>query len=167
MTRRVRPPLRLGSSSACTPSGEQWRVGRRWVTRGLPRWRKVPAGKATAEALGLPDVQGPEDLAVALAVTVGVLVVAVVLIPLLLFGIELILLGMVVAAGILGRGLLGRPWIVEARLVGNPAHSFTWTVRGWRRSTRVIDEALASLSAGLEPAPAEAEGTLTSARSTR
>jgi hypothetical protein len=73
-----------------TPAGEEWRVGRRWITRGRPRWRRVPAGKATGEALSLTDPGDPNDLVAALAIVVGAVVVAAIVIPLLLFGIELI-----------------------------------------------------------------------------
>jgi hypothetical protein len=149
----------LGSKSVSTPAGEEWRVGRRWITRNPPRWRRVPAGKATGEALSLPDFGDPQDLAASLAIVLGVLVVAAIVIPLLLFGIELIVLGLVIAASIVGRGLLGRPWIVEARPVGASLPTHTWRVRGWRRSARLADEVAAALSAGLDPPPAEARPT--------
>jgi hypothetical protein len=144
------------------PSGIRWRIGRRWIRRGLPRWRKVRVGKpapgdaAEATLWSISDAGGLDELAAGLAILVGVLVVAVVLIPLLLFGIELIIAGLVIAAGILGRGLLGRPWVVEATSVGDAGRSLTWSVVGWRRAGRLIDEVATSLTAGLEPAPAEA-----------
>jgi hypothetical protein len=146
---------RLGQGSVRTPSGVEWRIGRRWLSRPLPRWRSLPAGKATAEAFSMPDAGGPDEFATGLVILLGVVVVAVVLIPLLLFGIELIIVGLVVAAGILGRGLLGRPWVVQATPLDNPARSLAWTVVGWRRSGRLIDEVAASLSSGLDPAPGE------------
>jgi hypothetical protein len=149
----------LKSRSATSPAGEEWCIGRRWVTRGLTRWRTVPAREAAAEAFSVPDIGGSDNLAATLAIIVGAVVVAVILIPLLLFGIELILLGFVVAAGIIGRGLLGRPWIVEARRLGQEAPDYTWTVSGWRRSSRLIDGVAAALSAGLDPSPAEAQST--------
>jgi len=154
--------MRLGSSSVRTPAGEEWRVGRRWVTRKRPRWRKVPTGKAAAEAFSVPDIGGPDDLAVTVAVILGAIVVAVIIIPLLLFGIELILLGLVVAAGIAGRGLLGRPWIVQARRLSETSPAFSWRVSGWRRSARLIDEVTAALSAGLDPSPSQAQESITS-----
>jgi hypothetical protein len=157
----VRATMLIGSRSVSTPTGEEWRIGRRWVTRGLPRWRTVPAGKATAEAFSVPDIGGPDDLAATLAIILGAVVIAVIIIPLLLFGVELIILGFVIAAGILGRGLLGRPWIVEARMTSEPGPAYTWQVSGWRRSARLIDEAATALSAGLEPPPAEGRSTTT------
>jgi hypothetical protein len=104
----------------------------------------------------MPDGGGPDDFAAGIAILVGALVVAVVLVPLLLFGVELILVGVLIAAGILGRGLLGRPWVVEARCSENPSGTLAWTVVGWRRSARLIDEVAASLASGRDPAPAEA-----------
>jgi hypothetical protein len=136
-----------------TPTGDEWRIVRRWVTRGRPRWRTVPAGKATGEAFSVPDAGDPHDLVGTLGIILGAVVVAVIVIPLLLFGIELIVLGFVVAGGVIGRGLLGRPWIVEARRAGTSAQVLTWRVRGWRRSARLIDEVAAALSAGLDAPP--------------
>src|SRR5262249_23579818 len=139
-------------------SGVEWRIGRRWLSRGLPRWRKVRVGGGeTAEAAwwSMPDGGGPDDFAAGIAILIGALVVAVVLIPLLLFGIELIIVGVLVAAGTLGRGLLGRPWVVEARCSENPSRTLAWKVVGWRRSARLIDEVAASLANGRDPAPAE------------
>jgi hypothetical protein len=158
---KVGSMMLIGSTSASTPAGEEWRIGRRWVTRGLPRWRTIPAGRATAEAFSVPDIGGPDDLAATLAIILGAVVFAVIIIPLLLFGVELIILGFVIAAGILGRGLLGRPWIVEARMTSEPGQAYTWQVSGWRRSARLIDEAATALSAGLEPSPAEGRSTAT------
>jgi len=149
----VRSTTLPGTRSISTPAGEEWHIGRRWITRGRPRWRTVPAGKATGEALSLPDFGDPHDLAATLAIVLGAVVVAAIVIPLLLFGIELIVLGFVVAGSIVGRGLLGRPWIVEARPPGTSLPALTWRVRGWRRSARLVDEVAAALSAGLDPPP--------------
>jgi len=46
----------------------------------------VPAGRAAAEALSVPDAGSPDDLAAALAIVVGAVVLAVIVVPLLLFG---------------------------------------------------------------------------------
>jgi hypothetical protein len=104
----------------------------------------------------VPDLGGLDDLGAAALVLLAVVVVAIVVIPLLLFGIELILLGLLIAAGILGRTLLGRPWIIRATPLGPEGEELSWRVVGWRRSNRVIEEVAASLSAGLDPSPAEA-----------
>ena len=145
-----------------TPFGEEWRVGRRWSNRRLPRWRKARVGNVgptdAAEAVfTIPGPDGLDELGVAVLALVAITVAAVIVIPLLLFGIELILLGLVIAIGITGRTLLGRPWIVKAVPLASQAQDreLSWSVVGWRRSNRLIDEVLASLSAGLDPSPAE------------
>jgi len=120
----------LGSRTASTPAGQEWRIARRWVTRSLPRWRRVPPGHAAAEALSIPEAGDASDLAATLAIAVGAVVVAVIVIPLLLFGIELVILGFVVAAGLVGRGLLGRPWVIDAGPVDEPTPTYTWEVSG-------------------------------------
>jgi hypothetical protein len=145
------------------PDGLQWRVGRLWVGRGMPRWRKVHIGEGVEEAawnIPIPDVGSVDDLASVVVIVVGAVVFAVVLIPLLLFGIELIILGLLIGAGILGRAFLGRPWVVRATPAGGHERALAWRVRGLRRSARVIDEVAASLAHGLQPAPAEAAGML-------
>jgi hypothetical protein len=127
----------------------------------MPCWRKARIGKPhagdAAEAIfTVPDLGGLDDLGMAALVLLALVVLAVVVIPLLLFGIELIVLGLVVAAGILGRTLLGRPWIVQATPLTSDAQELSWRAVGWRRSTRLIEEVCTSLSAGLDPSPAEA-----------
>lgn len=151
--------LRVGARVVKTPSDQEWQVGRRWINRELPRWRKVRVGGASSDAawsMPMPDGGSLDDIGLALLILVGVLVVAVILIPLLLFGAELILLGLAVAAGILGRGLLGRPWVVRATPHEDPANALTWRVVGLRRSARVIDEVTSALASGLDPSPSEA-----------
>jgi hypothetical protein len=163
--------MRLEGRIVSGPSGIEWRVGRRWLSRGLPRWRKVRIGgdagregAAEAAAWSIPDLGSLDDLGAAIAIVVGLIVLAVVLVPLLLFGIELIIAGLVIAVGVVGRGLLGRPWVVQAAPADDRARAQAWRVVGWRRSGRLIDEVTASLAAGLEPAPVEpAEVILTGA----
>jgi hypothetical protein len=121
----------------------------------MPRWRRVRFGEAGAQTLA--EAGSFDDLAASAALAVGAIVVAVILIPLLLFGIELILLGVLVAAAILGRALLARPWVVHATRDGATQPSYTWRVSGWRRSRRLLAEAIGALGEGREPAPAEAE----------
>jgi hypothetical protein len=135
----------------------QWRVGRVWIGRGLPRWRKVRVGDGAGEAAWatVPDVGSVEGLEAMIVLVVGALVLAVVLIPLLLFGIELIVLGLLIAAGIVGRGFLGRPWVVRAVPAAGQDPALAWKVVGLRRSRRLIDEVAGSLQHGLAPAPAE------------
>jgi hypothetical protein len=156
---------RFGTRVVETPAGVQWRIGRLWLSRPLPRWRELHFGDATSEAawnIPSPELGSLDDLAVGVAIALGVVVFAVVLIPLLLFGIELIIVGLLIAAGILGRGLLGRPWVVRATPTSGHDRTLAWKVVGFRRSARVIDEVAASLSNGLPPVPAEAAEALAS-----
>jgi hypothetical protein len=150
----------IGSRVARTPAGVEWRVGRRWIGRGLPHWRKVRfgkrrAGEAAEAVLMLPDGGDFDDIGAAVLVLVAVAMIAIVVVPLLLFGIELIVLGLVVAAGLVGRTLLGRPWVVRAVPVDGDAQVLTWRVCGWRRSARVIEEVSAALDGGRDPVPSE------------
>ena len=142
------------------PSGQEWRVGRCWISRRIPHWRKVRIGKVSegdvAEVLTIPDFGGLDDIGAAILIVAAVFVVAIVVVPLLLFGIELIALGLVVAAGIVGRTLLGRPWIVQATPSDDRVHALTWRVVSWRRSSQLIAEVATSLETGLDPAPAQA-----------
>jgi hypothetical protein len=157
--------LGVGGSVVQTPSGEEWRVGRLWLNRELPHWRKVRLGDVSRDTWwSIPDGGSLEDIGLALVVLVGALVVAVIVIPLLLFGVELILLGIAVALGILGRALLGRPWVVRATPRGDPASALTWKVVGLKRSARVIEEVAAALASGLSPSPGEAADLIKRAR---
>lgn len=148
--------VRFGARGVDAPDGVKWRIGRRWVNRQLPRWRKVRAGTSadTLASSGVPtDVGSPEDLALVVAIFLGTAVFLVVLIPLLLFGIELVILGLLIAAGIIGRALFGRAW--EVRATPTSGEPLAWRVTGIRRSDRVIDEVATALAAGRAPTPAE------------
>lgn len=155
--------VHFGARRVRTPAGDEWRVGRRWANRPAPRWRRLHPrwlrGGYAAEAL----LQGPADLdefGLALLVLTAIVALVLVVIPLLLFGIELIALGLLIALGIVGRALLRRPWIVRAEPLELTAPALSWQVIGWRRANRLIDEVAASLSGGIDPAPAEADGPL-------
>lgn len=155
--------LGLGHRVIEAPEGVQWRIGRLWINRRLPKWRRVRLGDTASDASSiapLPDAGLLEDPAGGVAVLVGIVVFAVVLIPLLLFGIELILLGLLIALGILGRGLLGRPWVVRATPTSGDGGALAWRVVGWRRSARVIEEVAASLTNGQLPVPLEVSESL-------
>lgn len=165
--------LGLGARTVRAPSGLEWRVGRRWIGRPMPRWRRMRSRKTHtadggringAEALlSVPDFDNLGDLGAVVLIVLVLIVIALVLVPLLLFGIELILLGLLLAAGVLGRTLLGRPWVVQAIPSGEEVGVLGWPVVGWLRSARVIDEVAASIEAGLDPVPAEANGLLPAA----
>ncbi len=159
---------RIGSRVVRTPSGQEWRVGRRWIGRPMPRWRKLSRRKTSngearpldaAEVLfSVPDLGGIDDLGAAIVILGAIVVIAIVVVPLLLFGIELILLGLLVATGILGRVILGRPWLVQASPTNGDAEALHWQVTGWRHSSNLIDEVASSLEAGLNPGTGEATG---------
>jgi hypothetical protein len=159
--------VRVGVRTVQTPSGQEWCIGRRWINRRMPHWRKVHVGKAhagdVANALNIPAPAELDDIGAAILIIAAAIVVAVIVIPLLLFGIELIALGLVVAVSIAGRTLLGRPWVVQATPDDDSARTLTWRVVGWRRSRRLIAEVAASCEAGLNPAPAEAAELLRTA----
>jgi hypothetical protein len=127
----------------------------------MPTWRRVRIGGATSEVAWRtsPPDGDLESLALWVGIVVGTLVVAVVLIPLLFFGVELVALGLLVALGILGRALLGRPWVVRAVPLGGHDAELAWSVSGWRRSGRVIEEVAGALADGRPPTPVEAGST--------
>jgi len=157
----IRMGILLGSRRVTTPSGMEWRVARRWSSRRLPRWRRVKLGEGaerTADvAWSIPplDIGGLEDLEALIAVVAVAAILVLVVIPLLLFGIELIVLGLLVAAGIVARSMLGRPWVVQATPSGDSAGALAWEIKGWRRSSQLIESVSSELASGLTPSPAE------------
>jgi hypothetical protein len=144
-----------------TPSGAEWRVGRQWSPRGLPRWRRPSFGDDaedtldTAWAVSAFDVGGFDSIATLLGGIVLIVVLAVILVPLFVFGVELVIAGVVLAVGIVARSAFGRPWIVRATPTADPAAALAWKVRGWRRSEQLIEEIATELGAGLMPSPGE------------
>jgi hypothetical protein len=117
--------------------------GARDVGWGLPNWVPFDFGD-------LGDVEA------VVAVVVAVVLIVFVIIPLLLFGVELVVVGGALAASIISRMLLGRPWTVEAERVGGRREVLSWSVSGWRRSDRAIDEIAQALAAGSRPHPHDA-----------
>lgn len=153
--------IRVGSRRVKTPSGTEWQVGRQWISRGLPRWRRVRLGEGSEQTLdaawSVPviDVGSFDSLEVLLGGIVAAVVIAVIVIPLLLFGIELIVAGLIVAASIVARSIFGRPWIVLATPSADPTGALAWEIKGWRRSAQLIEQVAAELAAGLTPSPVE------------
>jgi hypothetical protein len=148
--------IRICSRRVRTPSGTEWQVGRRWTSRGLPRWRSRAGTDSdlALEGVSIVDVGGFDGSPWALLASIVIgIVLVLILIPLLLFGIELMLAGLLVAGGIVARAALGRPWIVQAIPSGNPSGTLNWEVKGWRRSARLIEDVAAELSAGHTPSP--------------
>jgi hypothetical protein len=134
------------------PSGERWRVGRRWMARPLPNpWRKRRGKTGDREGgergsawnwFDVPDLGGADDALGGLAlVIVGVVVAALVvfvLLPLLGVALELAVLIALSSSGVLGSVFLGRPWTIEAVKIGVSDQTATFAVKGWRRSRRAI-----------------------------
>jgi hypothetical protein len=146
----------MGSRRVRSPSGVEWQVGRRWTSRGLPRWRSRVGRDADQflDGVSIVDVGGFDSPWVMLAGIVVGIVLVLIVIPLLLFGIELIVAGLVVAGGIAMRSALGRPWIVQATPSGNPSGALSWEIKGWRRSAQLIERVATELAAGLTPSAA-------------
>jgi hypothetical protein len=147
--------IHIGSRRVRTPSGIEWQVGRRWTSRGIPRWRSRAGTDSdlALDGVSIPDVGGFDSPWVLLASIVIGIILILILIPLLLFGIELVIAGLLVAGGIVARSALGRPWIVQATPSGNPSGTLSWEIKGWRRSARLIEAIAAELSAGHTPSP--------------
>ena len=148
----------FGATRIVTPDGVEWRVGRRWMTRRFRRswrWRRDTGIDLLASGGFSSGDWAGGGLEEAALVLVAVVVVALVLVPVLLFGVELIVVGCVLSVSLAGRVLLGRPWTVEARSPGFAGHErrLEWSVPGWRRSGKVINEIAEDLAAGREPAP--------------
>lgn len=84
---------------------------------------------------------GLEDsipLAIGAAIAVAFLVLL--LLPLIGVALEIALLIALLSSGIVGRVLLRRPWTIEAVNLTHPQRSSAFAVKGWRRSSRAIDE---------------------------
>ena len=143
----------VGSRRVRTPSGIEWRVGRRWTSRRLPRWRSRADRdvEQLLDGVSIVDVGSFDSPWVLLAAIVVGVVFVFIVIPLLLFGIELIIAGLAMAGGIAARSALGRHWIVQAMPNGDPSGTLSWETKGWRRSTQLVENITAELSAGLTP----------------
>jgi hypothetical protein len=77
-------------------------------------------------------------LAIGAAIVVALLVL--ILLPLIGVALEIAVLIALLSSGIVGRVLLRRPWIIEAVNLSHPQRSAAFAVRGWRRSSRTIEE---------------------------
>jgi hypothetical protein len=137
-----------------TPDGVEWRVARQWPTnRKIHSWGWYVDIGTNSRFLGSDAFNGVDDLGGAVLALVGIAVAALVILPLLLFGLELVIIGCLLAAGLIGQTLLRRPWTVKADIIDRPGHGAQWSVIGWRRSQRLMDEVVAALAAhGAVPA---------------
>src|SRR5262245_41866534 len=152
------------SRSVTTPTGETWRVGRRWLPKRSVRWqgRRLPRRRRTSDdrrrrnsALdwldGFDFVDADNPLA-GLLFVVGVVAAVAVLwffvVPLLLVLFDAAVLVVLAAGGVAARVVLRRPWDVEA--VG-PSTRLTWPVVGWGRSRRAMAAVAERLARGEIP----------------
>lgn len=150
--------LSLGSRRVTTPTGTVWRVGRRWLSRDLPKLRRLGADREADAALEsawyLPsdiDIDLDDLGGVIVAIAVAVIVVAV-LVPLLIFGFELIIVALLLLASILARTVFGHPWVVLA-IPSDGSDTLAWKVTGWQRSGRLIEKVSTELASGVTPLP--------------
>lgn len=124
------------------PSGQSWRVSRRWVP-----WRRRLKG-ALDGAPDLPTGLGDDPI----SAIVGI-VLLIILIPFLLLaavaGVELLLLLLVLPFALVGRVAFGRHWTVEVRKGWTPY----WEVRAgdWQASTVRIHEVSSAIREGRLP----------------
>lgn len=155
--------IRLGSKQVTTPSGEEWSVGRRWISRRLPRLRRLRLDREVEPGLDsgwqLPgDIDldldlGLDELGVVIVLIVLAALLVLLAVPLLLFGIELIVIGLLIAAGIASRIVLGHPWVVTATPKSDDASVLIWEIKGWRNSGDLIEKVSTELASGATPLP--------------
>jgi hypothetical protein len=124
------------------PDGRTWTIRRRWLHR--PDWEAPELGGVDVfdgAALSLDLIDGLGALLIAIAAAVLLFALLVLALPVILF-----VAGLVVAlAGAAARIAAIRPWTIEAR-TGD--RRLEWQVRGWRRSTHVLEEVAAALALG-------------------
>lgn len=152
--------LSLGPRRVKAPSGTVWRVGRRWLSRDLPKLRRLDADRGADAALEsawyLPgDIDIDLDLdevgGVLMAIAVAVILVTVA-VPLLIFGIELLVVILLLLGSILARTVFGHPWVVLA-IPSDGSGTLAWKVTGWQRSGQLIEKVSAELASGATPLP--------------
>lgn len=125
------------------PTGDTWRVGRRWLP-WRPRRRRVDASDASVDLAGSAD-----DLVIAAIILVVVVVVAVVA-PWIFVGavlaVEILVVVLLLPLFVLLRGLRVARWPVAVRR----GRSVVWeeSVRGWRGSRDRIREIAGAISRG-------------------
>ena len=136
--------------SVVARDGVRWRVGRQWlpfrVRLRRDDWRE--AGPSDLGDLALFD--SPGGLVAGLVATVAVILLFLVVWPIVAIALELVLLAIVLVGAVGGRVILRRPWPVVAR---SDRKEHTWSVVGWRRSGRLIDDVAEALERGRELPP--------------
>lgn len=128
------------------PSGQTWRVTRRWVP-----WRRRLKG-AIDMMPSLPSGDDPISLAISAILLILFLPVIVLV---LLSGIELLLVLLIVPFAALAKVLFGQQWIIEARRGWSP----WWEAQAgdWRQSGQAIRDVATAIERGTLP-PGNLEG---------
>jgi len=132
------------SPTLTSPDGDQWQVRRRWLDRPVPKIRRSLRGVNEEVALesGLETLSSGfgDSIPLAIGAAIVVALLALVLLPLIGVALEIALLIALLSSGIVGRVLLRRPWTIEAVNLSHPQQSATFAVKGWRQSSRAINE---------------------------
>jgi hypothetical protein len=155
-----------------TVDGVLWRVRIRWLPRA-PRWvgwgfrgraprRERDATSSSSEGWDFWDVTGigegcVDDLFVALALFVILVVAWFVVLPALVFALDVLLVIVIAAAAVAARVLLRRPWVLDAESRGQ---RYEWLVIGWRASRQAVDRIAFLLSQGMPIDQVKPPGTV-------
>ena len=135
------------------PSGQTWRVTRRWVP-----WRRRMKDVDLGSGWGVPDLNGLGDDPISAVIAIVLLVLA---LPFILLGLvvaaEFLLLLLLLPVAVLARVLLGQKWTVEARR----GFTIVWDAPAgdWQASGLRIHEVAEAIRRGELPVgPAEPVG---------
>ncbi|WP_212998954.1 hypothetical protein [Winogradskya consettensis] len=151
-------------------NGATWRVRVVWeprwraLARRFGGWRRNRKNGPDLGGLDLPSGNHSggggggwgdlgDDIAIGIAIIVGMIVFGVLfwwfLLPLLLLVLDVVVVVVLLIAGIVGRVLFRRPWIVEA--TGDGGAPVAAEVVGWRAALRSRDEIADRLRLGYSP----------------
>lgn len=131
------------------PSGQTWRVTRRWVP-----WRRRLKDVDLGSGWGGPDLSGLGDDPISAVIGIALLVLA---LPFLLLGLlagaEFLLLLLLLPVAVLARAVLGQKWTVEARR----GFAIVWDAPAgdWQASGLRIHEVADAIRRGEIPGPSD------------
>lgn len=125
------------------PSGQTWRVSRRWVP-----WRRRVKGDVESFPDVMPDGLGDDPVSAVIA-AIALVLIAPFVVLVVVVGAEFLLLLLLLPFAVLGRVLLGRHWAVEVRRGWKP----WWEVRAgdWQDSASRIHDVAAAIRRGELP----------------
>ena len=122
------------------PSGQTWRVSRRWVP-----WRRRVRGAFD----WLPNLPGGDDpISMVLSAIMLFLFLPVILLA-VVAGLEMLLVLLVLPFALLGRMIFGRHWTIEARLDWTPV--WEESAGSWSQSGRAIQDVATAIRQGHLP----------------